>query len=208
MNDPAPSGNDHDLILVERTLAGDRHAYDLLVVKYRRRVERLIGRLVRDPDRVEDLAQDTFIRAYRALGQFRGEARFYTWLYRIALNTAKKALVQMRRDPLVSGPAWPGAAGEDEDGAVPEKEPGTADNPETLLAAKEVAGTVEAAMQDLPEELREAITLREIEGMSYQAIATRMKCPVGTVRSRIFRAREAISTRVRPLLVRQGGKRW
>lgn len=206
---PLPPAADSDQALVERTLAGDDRAFEFLVLKYQRRVERLIGRLVRDTDLVEDLAQETFIRAYRALGQFRGEAQFYTWLYRIAVNTAKKALVEMRRDPMVTETALKTAgAGEDDETSVVENELTSPETPETLLAAKEIASAVQSAMQALPEELRQAVTLREIEGLSYEDIADMMNSPIGTVRSRIFRAREAISARVRPMLDRQGGKRW
>lgn len=195
-------------MLVERAIAGDQRAFELLVLKYQRRIERLIGRMVRDTDLVEDIAQETFIRAYRALGQFRGEAQFYTWLYRIAVNTAKKALVDLKRDPLVSETALrAGAEDEDETSAV-ENELTSAETPETVLAAKEIAATVNSAMEALPEELRQAVTLREIEGLSYEEIAEVMNCPIGTVRSRIFRAREAISAKVKPLLENQTGKRW
>jgi RNA polymerase sigma-70 factor, ECF subfamily len=203
----APSPTDTDLMLVERTVAGDQRAYELLVIKYQRRIERLIGRMVRDTDLVEDIAQETFIRAYRALSQFRGEAQFYTWLYRIAVNTAKKALGDLKRDPLVSENALRGGDDEDETSAV-ENELTTAETPETVLAAKEIAAAVNSAMEALPEELRQAVTLREIEGLSYEDIAEVMNCPIGTVRSRIFRAREAISAKIKPMLESQSGKRW
>ena len=204
---PPPSAQDTDQMLVARTVAGDQRAYELLVLKYQRRIERLIGRMVRDVDLVEDIAQETFIRAYRALGQFRGEAQFYTWLYRIAVNTAKKALVDLKRDPLVSESALRGGEDEDETSSV-ENELTSAETPETVLAAKEIAARVNSAMEALPEELRQAVTLREIEGLSYEEIAEVMNCPIGTVRSRIFRAREAISAKVKPLLENQSGKRW
>jgi len=203
----APTPADTDLMLVERTVAGDQKAYELLVLKYQRRIERLIGRMVRDTDLVEDIAQETFIRAYRALAQFRGEAQFYTWLYRIAVNTAKKALGDLKRDPIVSENALRGGDEEDETSAV-ENELTTAETPETVLAAKEIAAAVNSAMDALPEELRQAVTLREIEGLSYEEIAEVMNCPIGTVRSRIFRAREAISVKIKPLLENQSGKRW
>lgn len=196
-------------MLVERTVAGDQKAYELLVLKYQRRIERLIGRMVRDTDLVEDIAQETFIRAYRALSQFRGEAQFYTWLYRIAVNTAKKALVDLKRDPLVSETTLRGGGGEDEDEtSAVENELTSAETPETVLAAKEIAATVNSAMEALPDELRQAVTLREIDGLSYEEIAEVMNCPIGTVRSRIFRAREAISAKVKPMLEYQTGKRW
>ena len=195
-----------DLLLVERTLAGDQRAYGLLVLKYQRRIQRLIGRMVRDVDLVEDIAQETFIRAYRALHQFRGDAQFYTWLYRIAVNTAKKFLLELKRNPTVSEGY---ASGEDENETFRQKnEPSSDETPETVLAAKEIAQVVNAAMDDLASDLKEAITLREIEGLSYDEIAVAMGCPVGTVRSRIFRAREAISAKVKPLLEKQIGKRW
>lgn len=201
-----PAG-DSDALLVERTLAGDDHAFELLVIKYQRRIQRLIARMVRDADLVEDIAQESFIRAYRALHQFRGDAQFYTWLYRIAVNTAKKALLELKHDPLVTEAALRPAA-EDEETFAPENEPMAEETPETVLAAQEVAAAVQAALDTLPDDLRQAVTLREIEGLSYEDIATVMNCPIGTVRSRIFRAREAISARVRPLLEHQSGKRW
>lgn len=204
---PSPSAGDSDLLLVERTVAGDQKAYGLLVVKYQRRIERLIGRMVRDADLVEDIAQETFIRAYRALHQFRGDAQFYTWLYRIAVNTAKKALVDLRRNPVISENAMRSSSDDDETSYV-DNELTSEETPETVLAAKEIAETVNAAMEALPEDLRQAVTLREIEGMSYEEIAEAMDCPIGTVRSRIFRAREAISAKVKPLLESRTGKRW
>lgn len=203
----APVPADTDLMLVERTVAGDQKAFELLVLKYQRRIERLIGRMVRDVDLVEDIAQETFIRAYRALAQFRGEAQFYTWLYRIAVNTAKKTLGDLKRDPLVPESALRGGDDDDETSGV-ENELTSAETPETVLAAKEIAATVNAAMEALPEELRQAVTLREIEGLSYEEIAELMNCPIGTVRSRIFRARESIAQRLRPLLDTREGERW
>lgn len=207
MNQGAPeSQQDTDLVLVQRTVAGDQRAYGLLVLKYQRRIQRLIGRMVRDVDLVEDISQETFIRAYRALHQFRGDAQFYTWLYRIAVNTAKKFLLELKHDPTVSESFL---ANDDEDETSRKKiEPTSVEGPESILAAKEIAAVVNAAMDDLPDDLRQAVTLREIEGLSYEEIAVAMNCPVGTVRSRIFRARDAISSRVRPLLDRQTGKRW
>lgn len=196
-----------DLRLVERTLAGEQRAFELLVVKYQRRIERLIGRMVRDSDIVEDIAQETFIRAYRALHQFRGDAQFYTWLYRIAVNTAKKTLSDMKRNPTISESALR-SRDDDDENSTNLMELTSEETPETVLAAKEVAQAVNAAMEDLPEDLRQAVTLREIDGLSYEAIAEAMECPIGTVRSRIFRAREAISARVKPLLDKRTGKRW
>ena len=204
---PAAQATDSDAMLVERAVAGDQGAFELLVIKYQRRIQRLIGRLVRDVDLVEDIAQETFIRAYRALHQFRGEAQFYTWLYRIAVNTAKKFLMELKRDPTVSH----SAAQSDEDGdetSWPGNELISDETPESVLAAKEIATAVNDALQALPQDLREALTLREIEGLSYEEIADLMNCPIGTVRSRIFRAREAISAKVKPMLEKQTGKRW
>ena len=197
-------------MLVQRTLAGEKKAFDMLVIKYQRRVERLIGRMVRDVDLVPDIAQETFIRAYRALGQFRGDAQFYTWLYRIAVNTAKKQLLELKRDPLVYQSQMRSSDDDETSSSERELNSAVADEatPEALLASKEIAQAVNAAMDDLPEELRMAITLREIEGLSYAEIAQALECPIGTVRSRIFRAREAISNRIRPMLDHQTGKRW
>jgi len=206
----APPTPDSDALLVQRTLAGEQRAFDLLVIKYQRRVERLIGRMVRDVDLVPDIAQETFVRAYRALGQFRGDAQFYTWLYRIAVNTAKKQLLELKRDPLVFQSQL--QSGEDDETSSPERELNAQvadeETPDAVLASKEIAVAVNAALEALPEELRMAITLREIEGMSYEEIAQALDCPIGTVRSRIFRAREAISSRIKPMLDRQSGKRW
>lgn len=197
---------DSDLLLVERSVAGDQKAFELLVIKYQRRIQRLIGRMVRDVDLVEDIAQETFIRAYRALAQFRGDAQFYTWLYRIAVNTAKKALMDMKRDPTVSENSF--KSSDDDETSVLENELTSSETPDAVLASKEIAQMVNSAMEDLPEELRQAITLREIEGLTYEEISEAMSCPIGTVRSRIFRAREAISQRIKPLLENQSGKRW
>jgi RNA polymerase sigma-70 factor (ECF subfamily) len=196
-----------DTMLVERAVAGDQRAFELLVIKYQRRIQRLIGRMVRDVDLVEDIAQETFIRAYRALHQFRGDAQFYTWLYRIAVNTAKKFLLELKRDPTVSEHAFKSDDDSDETSWAG-SEPTMSETPETVLAAKEVATTVNAALEALPDDLRQALTLREIDGMSYEDIADLMNCPIGTVRSRIFRAREAISAKVKPMLDKQTGKRW
>lgn len=207
MTDAAPAAQENsDPFLVQRTLAGDHRAFELLVLKYQRRIHRLVGRMVRDVDLVEDITQETFIRAFRALHQFRGDAQFYTWLYRIAVNTAKKALLDLKRDPTVSEAFF--RHDDDEETSSPKSELTTDETPESELAAREIAEMVNAAMEALPEDLRQAITLREIEGMSYEEIAAAMDCPIGTVRSRIFRARDAISARIKPLLERQTGKRW
>jgi RNA polymerase sigma-70 factor, ECF subfamily len=198
---------DADALLVERAKRGDVSAFEMLVVKYQRRIERLIARMVRDVDLVQDIAQEAFIRAYRALPQFRGDSAFYTWLYRIAVNTAKKALVDKKRDPVILESSLVST----EDGEEPsraENELSDGETPEAVLASKEIAATVNAAIDALSEDLRQAIVLREIEGLSYEEIADVMNCPIGTVRSRIFRAREAIAIKLRPLLGTREGERW
>lgn len=199
---------DADAPLVERVRQGDVKAFEMLVVKYQRRIERLIGRMVRDVDLVPDIAQETFIRAYRAIPQFRGESAFYTWLYRIAVNTAKKALMELKRDPLVSESARASMRDEDDETSRVENELTDGETPDAVLASKQIAAAVNFAIEALSEELRQAITLREIEGLSYEEIAEMMNCPIGTVRSRIFRAREAIALRLRPLLDTRSGERW
>ncbi len=198
---------DADAPLIERVKRGDVKAFEMLVVKYQRRIERLIGRMVRDVDLVPDIAQETFIRAYRAIPQFRGESAFYTWLYRIAVNTAKKALGELKRDPLITESAR-SVRDEDDETSWAENELSDGETPESVLASKQVAAAVNAAIDALSEDLRQAITLREIEGLSYEEIAESMNCPIGTVRSRIFRAREAIALRLRPLLDARQGVRW
>lgn len=203
---PETKAIDSDSPLVERAVAGDHKAFELLVIKYQRRIQRLIGRMVRDVDLVEDIAQETFIRAYRALAQFRGDAQFYTWLYRIAVNTAKKFLMDLKRNPTVSENSF--KSDDDDETSPVENELISSETPEAVLASKEIAQIINAALEALPEELRQAITLREIEGLSYEEISEAMNCPIGTVRSRIFRAREAISLKVKPLLENQSGKRW
>ena len=207
---PVARAVDADAELVRRAVGGESKAFELLVIKYQRRVERLIGRMVRDVDLIPDIAQETFIRAYRAMGNFRGDSQFYTWLYRIAVNTAKKHLLDMKRNPVVVMSAL--NSGDDDETSSQDTELSWAaadtETPEAVLASKEIAQAVNAVMDALPEELRQAITLREIEGMSYEDIAQALECPIGTVRSRIFRAREAISVRIKPMLDRQTGKRW
>ena len=205
MTETTPS-TDADAPLVERVKQGDVKAFEMLVVKYQRRIERLIGRMVRDVDLVPDIAQETFIRAYRALPKFRGDSAFYTWLYRIAVNTAKKALGELKRDLLVTESSR--ALRDDDETSRVENEPTTGETPESLLQSKEIAMTVNSAIEALSEDLRQAITLREIEGLSYEEIAELMNCPIGTVRSRIFRAREAIALRLRPLLGTRSDERW
>ena len=194
-----------DQTLVERAQSGDKRAFELLVVRYQSRLSRLLSRLVRDPAELEDVTQEAFIRAYRALGSFRGESAFYTWLYRIGMNTAKNHLAASgRRIPSTSQRVQDEDAESSDDARTP-RDLGT---PESLLLSREVADTVNRAMEMLPDELRSAIQLRELEGLSYEEIATLMDCPIGTVRSRIFRAREAIAGRLRPLLDLGGNRRW
>ncbi|GIK25618.1 MAG: RNA polymerase sigma factor [Betaproteobacteria bacterium] len=190
--------------MVVRAQHGDQQAYGLLVSKYQRKLARLLSRLIRDPAEVEDVAQETFIKAYRALGSFRGDSAFYTWLYRIGINTAKNYLVSQGRRAPTSTDFDSEEAESFEEGEL------LRDNntPERMLFSKEIGETVNAAMEALPEELRTAITLREIEGMSYEDIAKMMDCPIGTVRSRIFRAREAVAEKLRPLLDTAPDKRW
>jgi RNA polymerase sigma-70 factor (ECF subfamily) len=199
---------DADAPLIERVKAGDVKAFEMLVVKYRRRIERLIGRMVRDVDLVPDITQETFIRAYRAIPQFRGESAFYTWLYRIAVNTAKKSLLELKRDPLVTESARASRDDDDDGSSRVENELTDGETPESVLASKQIAAAVNFAIEALSDDLRQAITLREIEGLSYEEIAELMNCPIGTVRSRIFRAREAIALRLRPLLDTRDGERW
>lgn len=193
-----------DQALVERVQRGDKAAFELLVIKYQRKVIRLISRLIRDPAEVEDVAQDAFIKAYRALPQFRGESAFYTWLYRIAVNTAKNHLAtQSRRAPTSTE-----ADAEEAETFGDASQLREMNTPESALMTKQIAQTVNAAVAMLPEELRTAITLREIEGCSYEEIGEIMQCPIGTVRSRIFRAREAIAEKLKPMLETRAGKRW
>ncbi|QZA79441.1 RNA polymerase sigma factor RpoE [Deefgea tanakiae] len=199
------SERDLDQELVLRAQGGDQRAFELLVVKYERRIARLLSRMIRDQSEIEDVSQEAFIKAYRALPSFRGESAFYTWLYRIAINTAKNHLSTLGRRPVLS------AEYEDEDGDSVDAASLVPDfhTPETELSNKQIVSTVNEAVDALPEELREAITLREMDGMSYDEIAAAMDCPIGTVRSRIFRAREAIANRLRPLLKEVGkDKRW
>ncbi len=189
------SSRESDQVLVERVQAGDKKAFDVLVLKYQQKVANLISRYVRDPSEVLDVTQEAFIKAYRALPNFRGDSAFYTWLYRIAINTAKNFLAaQSRRPP---GDDIEAETATQTDAGARLKEYAT---PENLLLQQEIATTIKAAVDDLPDDLRTAITLRELEGLSYEEIAKAMDCPIGTVRSRIFRAREAIDTRLRPLL--------
>ncbi len=198
------SDRDVDRQLVERAQRGDKHAFELLVSKYQRKLARLLARFIRDPAEVEDVAQEAFIKAYRALPSFRGDSAFYTWLYRIGINTAKNYLVARgRRAPTVTE-----FDSEEAEGFEDGDQLRDINTPESMLISKEIARTINDAMEQLPEELRNAITLREIEGLSYEDISTIMNCPIGTVRSRIFRAREAIAGRLRPLLETREDQRW
>lgn len=188
-----------DLSLVRRAQAGERAAYDLLVLKYQHKVVKLVMRYTRNPADAEDVAQESFIKAYRALPQFRGDSAFYTWLYRIAINTAKNALAARDRNPVMAQIELQ----DSDDGPDLVNRLKDPDTPEGLALTEEIRGTVNAAIDALPEDLRTAIVLRELEGLSYEEIAAAMDCPVGTVRSRIFRAREAIDRRLREVF--EGG---
>jgi len=193
-----------DQRLVESAQRGDKRAFELLVEKYQRKLARLLSRFVRDPGELEDVTQEAFVKAYRALPSFRGDSAFYTWLYRIGVNTAKNYLMAMGR----RAPTSTEVVAEDAEGYAEGELLRDINTPESLLLSKEIAGTVNAAIEALPEELRSAIQLRELEGMSYEDIAKLMECPIGTVRSRIFRAREAIAERLKPLLDPAKDKRW
>lgn len=184
-----------DAEIVARVQSGDKSAFDLLVIKYQHKVIKLVSRYIRDSAEVEDITQEAFIKAYRALANFRGESAFYTWLYRIAINTAKNFLVSQGRRPPNSDIEVEIA--EVLDGAASLRDSAT---PERNLLRDEIANTIQRAIKSLPEDLRTAITLREIDGLSYEDIAQVMTCPIGTVRSRIFRAREAIDDELRPLI--------
>jgi len=193
-----------DQQLVERAQRGEKRAFELLVLKYQRKLGRLLSRFVRDPAEVEDVTQEAFIKAYRALPGFRGESAFYTWLYRIGINTAKNYLVALGR----RAPTTTGFDNEEAEGFEDADQLRDANTPESEMEGKEIAATVNRAMDALPKDLRTAITLREIEGLSYEEIASVMNCPVGTVRSRIFRARDAIAAELRPLLGTDKDRRW
>jgi RNA polymerase sigma-70 factor (ECF subfamily) len=193
-----------DQQLVERAQRGDKHAFGLLVAKYQRRLSRLISRFVRNAAEAEDVTQDAFIKAYRALPAFRGDSAFYTWLYRIGINTAKNHLVAQGRRAPTSTPFDAEEAEDFEDAALLHE----VATPENELMSKQVVAVVNSSLQELPDDLRTALTLREIEGLSYEEIAAVMDCPIGTVRSRIFRAREAIAANLRPLLGTSENTRW
>jgi RNA polymerase sigma-70 factor (ECF subfamily) len=184
-----------DQALVERVQKGDKAAFDLLVLKYQNKIIQLVNRYVRDADEAMDVAQEAFLKAYRAIDRFRGDSAFYTWIYRIAINTAKNHLVASSRRP--PGGDIDAQEAEQYDSAAGLRE---YDTPERLLLKDEIQATIAEAIEALPDDLKTAITLRELEGMSYEEIAQTMECPIGTVRSRIFRARDAIDNSLKPLL--------
>jgi RNA polymerase sigma-70 factor (ECF subfamily) len=198
------SDREIDKQLVTRAQQGDKQAFNLLVEKYQRKLSRLLSRFIRDQGEVEDVTQEAFIKAYRALPAFRGDSAFYTWLYRIGINTAKNYLMAMGR----RAPTSTEVEAEDAEGFEEGEQLRDINTPESVLLTKEIAETVNSTIEQLPEELRRAIQMREIEGMSYEDIAQAMDCPIGTVRSRIFRAREAIAEQLRPLLDTRKDKRW
>jgi RNA polymerase sigma-70 factor (ECF subfamily) len=198
------SDREIDQQLVERAQRGDKHAFELLVTKYQRKLVRLLSRFIRDATEVEDVAQEAFIKAYRALPNFRGDSAFYTWLYRIGINTAKNYLVAMgRRAPTTTGMDAEEAEELGESELLQD-----VNTPENQMMSRQVAETVNQTLEKLPDELRTAITLREMEGLSYEEIASIMNCPIGTVRSRIFRAREAIAAQLKPMLDTGKDRRW
>ena len=198
------SDRELDQQLVERAQRGDKRAFELLVSKYQRKLGRLLSRFIRDPAEVEDVCQEAFIKAYRALPSFRGDSAFYTWLYRIGINTAKNYLVTMGR----RAPTSTQFDAEEAEGFEDADQLRDINTPESRMMTRQIGDTVTESVAQLTEDLRTAITLREIEGMSYEDIAVIMNCPIGTVRSRIFRAREAISEKLRPLLDANKDKRW
>ena len=198
------SDREIDQLLVERAQRGEKHAFELLVAKYQRKLARLLARFIRDPAEVEDVSQEAFIKAYRALPSFRGDSAFYTWLYRIGINTAKNHLVSIGR----RAPTATEFDTEEAEGFADGEQLRDINTPENLMMSKEIANTVNATMETVPEELRTAIQLREIEGLSYEEIATIMNCPIGTVRSRIFRAREAIAEKLKPMIDVGKDRRW
>ncbi len=198
------SDREIDQQLVERAQRGDKHAFELLVTKYQRKLIRLLSRFIRDASEVEDVAQEAFIKAYRALPNFRGDSAFYTWLYRIGINTAKNYLVAMGR----RAPTSTDMDAEEAENLGESELLQDVNTPENEMMSRQVAETVNQTLEKLPEELRTAITLREMEGLSYEEIASIMSCPIGTVRSRIFRAREAIALQLKPMLDTGKDRRW
>lgn len=193
------TAEESDLVLVKRVQRGDKSAFDLLVRKYQHKVVKLVLRYVRNPAEAEDIAQEAFIKAYRALPQFRGDSAFYTWMYRIAINTAKNSLASRDRSPI----AYDLDLTDPEESHSVQSKLQDPDTPEGMALTEEIRGIVNSAIEGLPEELKTAIVLRELDGLSYEEIAAAMECPVGTVRSRIFRAREAIDKRLREVF--EGG---
>ena len=194
-----------DQQLVERAQRGDKRAFDLLVIKYQRKLARLLSQFIRDSAEVEDVTQETFVKAYRSLSSFRGESAFYTWLYRIGINAAKNFLVAQKRRASATTNGFDIEDAENFEEGTQLRELNT---PESELMSRQIAQTVHQTLEVLPEELRTAITLREIEGLSYEEIANIMNCPTGTVRSRIFRAREAISDKLQSVMEIGKDKRW
>jgi RNA polymerase sigma-70 factor (ECF subfamily) len=198
---------DPDLPLLRRAQQGEMAAFELLVLRHQGRIGRLVARVLPDPDLVADVVQESFLSAYRALPGFRGESSFYTWLHRIALNAARKQLAALRRDPVQTESSL--IPGEEDGELLPgQATPSEMATPETLLAGQQLAQALEAAVQGLPPEFREALLLREIEGLGYEEMAELLGCPVGTVRSRLHRAREAVAVQLRPLLETRGSRRW
>jgi len=192
-----------DQKLVEKAQKGDKRAFGILVEKYHKKLTRLLARMVRDQSEIEDIVQDSFIKAYRAINNFRGDSAFYTWLYRIGINTAKNHLVSLGRRPKAMNDVEIEDVENFEDG----QELRNVETPENSMMTKEIVATVNDTIESLPDELKEAISLREMDGLSYEEIAELMQCPIGTVRSRIFRAREAIADKLKPL-IETSNKRW
>ena len=192
-----------DQKLVEKAQKGDKRAFGILVEKYHKKLTRLLSRMVRDQSEIEDIVQDSFVKAYRAINNFRGDSAFYTWLYRIGINTAKNHLVSLGRRPKAMNEVEIEDVENFEDG----DELRSIETPENTMMTKEIVATVNDTIEGLPDELKEAISLREMDGLSYEEIAELMQCPIGTVRSRIFRAREAIAEKLKPL-IETTNKRW
>ena len=203
--DPKPVNPERlvDQKLVEKAQRGDKRAFGILVEKYHKKLTRLLSRMVRDQSEIEDIVQDSFVKAYRAINNFRGDSAFYTWLYRIGINTAKNHLVSLGRRPKAMNEVEIEDVENFEDG----DELRSIETPENTMMTKEIVATVNDTIEGLPEELKEAISLREMDGLSYEEIAELMQCPIGTVRSRIFRAREAIAEKLKPL-IETTNKRW
>jgi len=211
MNHPSPNMDQKpvnperlvDQKLVEKAQRGDKRSFGILVEKYHKKLTRLLSRMVRDQSEIEDIVQDSFVKAYRAINNFRGDSAFYTWLYRIGINTAKNHLVSLGRRPKAMNEVEIEDVENFEDG----DELRSIETPENTMMTKEIVATVNDTIEGLPDELKEAISLREMDGLSYEEIAELMQCPIGTVRSRIFRAREAIAEKLKPL-IETTNKRW